>query len=166
MNNETYQEKVEKLRELIKDIDIAMLTTVDPDGNLRSRPMGTQETEFDGDLWFFTTVDTPKVAEIQKENRVNVSYAAPGKNRYVSVSGNAILVNDKAKMKELWSPIYKAFFPDGLDDPKLRLLKIKVDQAEYWDGPNGLIATMIGFAQALAGKESEMGENEKFELNS
>jgi general stress protein 26 len=165
MNNQTDREKIEKLRDLIKDIDIAMLTTVDEDGTLRSRPMGTQQTEFDGDIWFFTSLDTAKVSEVQRENEVNVSYAAPDKNRFVSVSGKAVLLNDRAKMKELWSPIYKAYFPDGLDDPKLRLLKIKVEKAEYWDTPGGIVSVIIGFAQALAGKESEMGENEKLRLN-
>jgi general stress protein 26 len=120
------REKIEKLRGLIKDIDIAMLTTTDADGSLRSRPMGTQQAEFDGDLWFFTSADTTKVDEIERDNRVNVSYAAP-KNRFVSVSGTAVLLNDREKMKELWSPIYKAYFPDGLDDPNLRLLKIEAE---------------------------------------
>ncbi|MFN8419804.1 MAG: pyridoxamine 5'-phosphate oxidase family protein [Anaerolineae bacterium] len=117
MDSKSYLENVEKLRELIKDVDIAMLTTMDQDGSLRSRPMGTQDFEFDGDLWFFTSVDTAKVSEIKTENRVNVSYAAPDRNRYISVSGTATLINDKAKMKEYWSPIYKIYFPDGLEDP-------------------------------------------------
>ena len=127
--------------------------------------MGTQNAEFDGDLWFLTAVDTGKAEEIQKEHEVNVSYAAPGKNRYVSVSGTAKLLNDRAKIKEFWSPIYKAYFPDGPDDPKIRLLKIDVKKAEYWDSPGGVIPTIIAFAQALAGKEAEMGENEKLQLN-
>ncbi|MBX3064502.1 MAG: pyridoxamine 5'-phosphate oxidase family protein [Anaerolineae bacterium] len=164
MDSKSYLENVEKLRELIKDVDIAMLTTMDQDGSLRSRPMGTQDFEFDGDLWFFTSVDTAKVSEIKTENRVNVSYAAPDKNRYISVSGTATLINDKAKMKEYWSPIYKIYFPDGLEDPNLRLLKIKVEKAEYWDGPNGLIPTIIGFAKGLIGKEEDLGENEKLQL--
>lgn len=158
------REKIEKLRELIKNIDIAMLTTVDANGSLRSRPMGTQQAEFDGDLWFFTSEDTPKVDEIKREHQVNVSYADTSGQRYVSVSGVGVIVNDKAKMKELWSPIYKAYFPDGLDDPKLRLLKIEVHQAEYWTMSGGLIATAIAFVQNLAGHETELGENEKIRL--
>jgi general stress protein 26 len=165
VSNANNREQIEKLRELIKDIDIAMLTTVDDDGSLRSRPMGTQEAEFDGDLWFFTSADTAKVDEIEREHQVNVSYAEPSKNRYVSVSGMARLLNDRAKMKELWSPIYKAYFPEGLDDPKLRLLKIQVHKAEYWDAPAGIIPTILAFAQALTGKEAEFGENEKLQLN-
>ena len=164
MHHMTNQEAIEKLRELINDIDIAMLTTVDKDGTLRSRPMGTQKAEFDGDLWFLTSVDTPKVGEIQRESRVNVSYAKPDKNRYVSVSGKAVLINDRAKIDEFWDPIYKAFFPEGKDDPKLRLLKVNVEKAEYWTSSN-LIATVIGFAKAMAGQESELGENEKLTLS-
>ena len=164
MHHTTNQEAIEKLRELINDIDIAMLTTVDEDGTLRSRPMGTQKAEFDGDLWFLTSVDTPKVGEIQRESRVNVSYAKPDKNRYVSVSGTAVLINDKAKIDEFWDPIYKVFFPEGKDDPRLRLLKVNVEKAEYWTTGN-LIATVIGFAKAMAGQEADLGENEKLQLN-
>ena len=163
MEHMTHQEKIEKLAELIKDIDIAMLTTVDEDGTLRSRPMGTQEVEFDGDIWFFTSDDTAKVGEISRENRVNVSYAKTDKQRYVSVSGTAELVYDRAKMEELWSPVYKAYFPKGLDDPSLRLLKIHAEKAEYWES-SGLLPTVIAFVQAMAGKEADLGENEKLNL--
>ena len=163
MHHTTNQEAIAKLRELINDIDIAMLTTVDEDGTLRSRPMGTQKAEFDGDLWFLTAVDTAKVDEIQQESRVNVSYAKPDKNRFVSVSGTATLIYDKAKIDEFWDPIYKVYFPEGKDDPKLRLLKVNVEKAEYWTTGN-LVATAIGFVKALAGQESELGENEKLTL--
>ncbi len=163
MDNKTHDEKIEKLGELIKDIDIAMLTTVDEDGSLRSRPMGTQQVEFDGDLWFITAIDTGKADEILRENRVNVSYAKPDDHRYVSVSGTAVLINDKAKIDELWSPIYKAYFPEGKDDPRLRLIKVRVEKAEYWESL-GLISTIIGFTQAMLGKESDIAENEKINL--
>lgn len=162
MTVQTHQEKIEKLRELIKDIDFAMLTTVDEDGSLHSRPMSTQEAEFNGDLWFFTSADTGLAHEVVKNDNVNVSYAS-GAEKHVSVSGRAILLNDRAKMKEFWSPIYKAYFPDGLDDPNLRLLKVSVQKAEYWES-SGFIATAIAFVQSLAGKETEMGENEKLTL--
>lgn len=163
MEHKTHQENVEKLRELIKDIDFAMLTTVDADGSLRSRPMSTQEAEFDGDLWFLTSADTAKAYEIRQDSRVNVSYAQPDDQRYVSVSGTAALLNDRAKIDEFWTPAYKIFFPDGKDDPNLRLIKITVDKAEYWDS-KGLIPTVIAFAQAMLGKESETGVNEKINL--
>lgn len=165
MNNKTNREATEKLRELIKGIDIAMLTTVDQDGTLRSRPMGTQEAEFDGDLWFLTSVDTAKVPEIRHDQNVNVSYADSGSHRYVSVTGKALILDDKAKIEEFWQPIYKAYFPEGKDDPKLRVLKINVEKAEYWDSPGGIIPTVIGFARAMLGDENaDLGENQKLNL--
>ncbi len=163
MHETTNQEAIKTLRELIKDIDFAMLTTIDADGSLLSRPMSTQEAEFDGDLWFFTSADTGKVGDIRGNNRVNVAYARPDDHTYVSVSGAAELLNDRAKMEELWSPVYKAYFPDGLDDPQLRLIKVHVDKAEYWKG-HGLVRTVIGFARALTGQEADLGENEKLQL--
>jgi general stress protein 26 len=155
-------ENIKKLRELIKDIRFAMLTTVEEDGTLRSRPMATQETEFDGELWFFTNANSPKVDEVQHEQHVNVSYANPDKQKYVSISGRAQLMGDRKKIEELWNPLYKAWFPKGLDDPDLALLKVSVDQAEYWDSPSSAVVRLVGFVKALTtGKPYSGGENEK-----
>jgi general stress protein 26 len=154
---------VEKLRDLIKGIKIAMLTTQEDDGTLRSRPMFTQETEFDGDLWFFTAESSPKVDEIQQQRQVNVSYV--GKDTYLSVSGKAQLVRDRQKINEMWNPMYKAWFPNGKDDPDLALLKVHVEQAEYWQSPSGTVVKLAGFAKALVtGERYEGGENRKLDL--
>lgn len=162
MTQHSERSDVEKIRELIKGIRYAMLTTVDEDGSLRSRPMATQEAEFDGTLWFFTAAGSPKVQEVGRDQRVNLSYAAPDDNRYVSVSGTARLVRDREKMKELWNPILKAWFPDGLDDPELALLQVHVTKAEYWDAPSSKMVQLAGFLKAIAtGKPFAPGENEK-----
>lgn len=164
-----YRDNVSKLRDLIKDVKIAMLSTVDDQGQIRSRPMATQQVEFDGNLWFFAGDDSEKAAEIRNQPQVNVSYASPEKNRYVSVSGKANLVNDKDKMEELWNPLFKAWFPDGLDDPRLTLLRVEVEQAEYWEAPagaGGMVATVIGFVQGVVkGEQADIGENEKLKFN-
>jgi general stress protein 26 len=152
---------IEKLRDLIEGIDFCMLTTFDG-GHLRSRPMSTQDFEFGGDLWFFTSDNTHKVDEISQDNRVNVAYSKPEDNHFVSVSGRAEVVKDRAKMEEYWSPILKAWFPDGLEDPHLCLLKVAVEQAEYWDSPSSTVVQLFGFVKALAtGKETDGGENKK-----
>lgn len=154
-----------KLHDLIKDIRFAMLTTVEEDGTLRSRPMATQEFEFDGDLWFFTAAHAPKVDEVQHNQHVNVSYAEPKDQKYVSVSGTAQLVRDRAKIEELWNPLFKAWFPQGLDDPELALLKVSVEKAEYWDSPSSKVVRLVGFAKALlTGKQiGNPGDNAKIE---
>ena len=157
-------EAIAKLRDLMKDIKFAMLTTVDQDGSLRSRPMGTLDVEFDGDLWFFTSDVSPKAREVQQERQVNVSFADPGKQLYVSVSGTGSLVHDRAKMEQYWNPMLKAWFPDGLETPDLALLKINVDKAEYWES-DGRVASLLEMAKAaVTGSEFEGGENEKLDL--
>jgi general stress protein 26 len=144
------QSDIQKLRDLIKDVRVAMLTTVDEDGSLRSRPMATQEMELDGELWFFAGAGSPKVREVQREQHVNVSYANPDDQKYVSVSGTAQVVHDRAKAEELWNPILKAWFPKGLHDPDLALLRIRVEKAEYWDTPSSKMVQLVGFVKALA----------------
>jgi general stress protein 26 len=127
--------------------------------------MATTKVEFDGDLWFFTKKDSPKVDEIEREHEVCCAYSRPDKQHYVSMSGKARLTRDRAKMEELWNPAYKAWFPDGLDDPQVSLLKVEVTQAEYWDTPNSTVVHLIGLAKAaLTGESYQPGENEKVNL--
>lgn len=162
--SDTRRESVEKLKELLEGIDFCMLTTIDG-GHLRSRPMSTQQVEFDGDLWFFTSDKTHKVEEIEKDPRVAVAYAKPDDNTYVSVSGRAAVSYDRAKMEELWNPIHRAWFPDGLDDPSLCLLKVSVEQAEYWDSSSSTVVQVLGFVKALAtGQQADGGDHGKIEL--
>ncbi|MDQ2818292.1 MAG: pyridoxamine 5'-phosphate oxidase family protein [Candidatus Eremiobacteraeota bacterium] len=159
-------ENVGKLGDLIAGIKVAMLTTVDASGTMRSRPMGTLDADFTGDLWFFTSKNSGKSDELQSDSRVNVSYAAPDKNRYVSVTGTARVVHDRHMVEELWSPAHKAWFPKGLDDPDLGLIKVEVESAEYWDSPSGTVTQIIGLVKALAtGQRAEVGEHERVELN-
>jgi len=156
-------EKIKKLRELIKDIDIGMLTTIDEDGSLRSRPMSTNsQIEFDGDLWFFTDASSHKVTEVEQHHRVNVSFSDPHKQQYVSVSGQAQLVLDRNKLQELWKPELKAWFPKGLDEPDIGLLKVSVEKAEYWDASSSFVAHTISLLKAITtGERANTGKNEK-----
>jgi general stress protein 26 len=127
------QEAVEKLGALIRDMPVAMLTTCLPDGSLHSRPMVNVNHHFDGELWFFTHDDDPKAKEIEANRQVNVSFAEPGKGRYVSLAGSAELVRDQTHAEVLWNSTCQQWFPEGWEDPKLALLKITLQHAQYWD---------------------------------
>jgi general stress protein 26 len=166
-HNDNHAESVAKVAGLIKGIKVAMLTTITDDGVLRSRPMATLDRPFDGELWFFTEAGAPKVSEIEREHEVNLGYADPSDNRYVSVSGRAQLVHDSKKIEALWSPGMKAFFPKGKEDPNLALLRIDVDSVEYWSSPSGAVVKLVGFAKALlTGKryDEELADHEKLEI--
>lgn len=161
---DTRQESIEKLKTLTEGIDFCMLTTING-GQLRSRPMSTQEMDENGELWFFTSDQTHKIDEIEADNRINAAYSKPEDNVYISVSGQAQLVKDKEKIEELWNPILKAWFPEGLDDPTLSLLKISVEEAEYWDSPNSKIVQLVGFVKALVtGQPADGGDHGKVSL--
>lgn len=158
-------EHIAKLVELIKDVRIAMLTTTRPDGRLVSRPLGTQEVEFDGDLWFATGADSAKVAEIAANPLVNVSYASTSGGTFVSVSGRAEVLDDRAKIEKVWSPAMKLFFPSGKDDPNLRLIRVKADTAEYWDGPGTIMGEALNFfLTAVTDNPASLSENELIDL--
>jgi general stress protein 26 len=147
-NDPKPKDPAKKMRKLIKDARVAMLTTVAADGSLRSRPMATPDADIDGELWFFTRFDSPKSEEIQENQRVNVTYASPKNDRYVSVSGTAALVRDPAKIKELWRGALKEWFPEGKKDPDLALLKVTIDKAEYWSCSESRMVELPGYTRS------------------
>jgi len=103
-----------------------------------------------------------KAHEIERMPKVNVSFANPDNHHYVSLSGTAEIEASKEKIRQLWKPVLKAWFPDGLDQPDLALLKVRIEKAEYWDSPSGKIAQVLNFMSALVtGKQIDMGENKK-----
>lgn len=150
------QEAVDTVKDLIKDIDTAMFTTISEEG-LTSRPMQTQELEFDGDLWFLTKKDTTKYQEILYNPHVNVAYV--GKS-YVSIRGTAEIVEDPAKKKELWNKVYEKLLETTYDDPNIVLIKVHTDTAEYWDTGN-LMKSVKHFFKRVAGKNTEGTEINK-----
>jgi general stress protein 26 len=157
---------IQKLNELIKDTEVAMLTTSTADGTLHSRPMVTQDVDPQGSLWFLTRKDSSKISEVQSERHVNVSFAEPKDSRFVSVSGTVELVEDRKKIEQVWNPMYKAWFPRGLEDPEIVLIKVLVSEAEYWDTPNGKMVQLAGFVKAAAtGKPYHPSEDEHAKID-
>jgi general stress protein 26 len=154
-------DKTAKLWGLIKDIRFAMMTS--EDGKvLRSRPMAASQQEFDGNLWFFTRLDSAKVREVGADDRVCLSYADPDRQHYVSVSGRARLVRDPEELRAHWSEAIRVWVPKGVDDPDLALLRVEVEQAEYWDAPSSAMVHAYGYARAvLTGTSPGAGEHEK-----
>ncbi|MDQ1088232.1 MULTISPECIES: pyridoxamine 5'-phosphate oxidase family protein [unclassified Siphonobacter] len=153
-------EQIALLKDKIKEVKVAMLTTFNDEEGLRSRPMATTEMEEDGTLWFFTKEHSRKTDEVEQDHRVSVSYADPNSNTYVSVQGRAKVVTDKAKLEELYSPVLKAWFPDGIDDPELALLKVNVEEAEFWDSSsNKLVNGFRMLKAAITGTKFESGQH-------
>ena len=154
-----------KVAELASDIKFAMLTTVDADGELVSRPMAHQAVEADSDLWFFSSRDSRKVQHVEANPHVAVTLASS--STWVSINGSAAVVDDVQKAKDLWSVDMDAWFPQGPDDPSIVLIKVTGETAEYWDGPGGRVSSVLSLAKSkLTGKRYSGGDNEKVDLGS
>ncbi|MBC6430903.1 pyridoxamine 5'-phosphate oxidase [Nostoc sp. HG1] len=139
-------QQIQKLHELIKNIDYGMFTTVDDDGSLHSYPMSKSgEINSEATLWFFTYAGSHKVIEIEHHQQVNISFSSPEQQRYVSISGSAELVKDRNKMRELWKPELQTWFPKGLDEPDIALLKVNINQVNYWDSTSSFKPQTISF---------------------
>jgi len=134
---------------LIKDIKIAMLTTVDETGRLQSRPMLTQAREFDGVLWFLVAKDSRPALDIARNQAVNLSYSSPEHQRHVSIVGRAELVDDRTLIEAWWSSAYLTWFPLGIDDPALVLIKVTVELAEYWESTDSWAGWVLAFSKSL-----------------
>jgi general stress protein 26 len=163
---DTFSADFQKLREMIKEIDFCMFTTVDENNDLHSRPMSlNNEVDKEGNLWFFTYGNSHKVIEVNRIPKCSVSFAKPDDYRFVSISGKAELIRDKRKIEELWKPELKIWFPKGTDEPDIALLRLQIEKAEYWDGPSNVVAKVVSFVSALVkGESANAGENKKLDL--
>lgn len=140
---------VSKLLDKIKEIKYATLTTLDAQQRLHGRPMYTTAPGEDGVLWFFSEKDAQKVTEIQRNPQVGLGYADLDSALYVTVAGRASVVDDKDKIKDLWREDFRGFFPGGTDDPNLTLLKVEIENGEYWDTPGNVLVRAFAYAKAV-----------------
>jgi len=142
------EEGLRTLQQLLQNHKFGMLTTVHDD-ILRARPMTLLQCEADGNLWFLTSKLTSLVPDIENDARVNVSFSGEQQG-FVSVSGRARIINDRAKLEELWNPAFVTWFPGGINDPNLSLLSIEAESAESWKTLHGAFTVLFGIIKAIA----------------
>jgi general stress protein 26 len=163
----SHRTKVAELSAKIKPIRFAMFTYIDAQGHLVSKPMTTQDIDADGALWFFTSTLSDLWKKIPANEDVNVSFAEPKDSVYVSISGVAERVVERAKIESLWNPLVAAWFPNGVEDPHLVLVKVVPHTVEYWDSNSDQMVGLLKMAKAaLSGStpEVEPGEHGKIEM--
>jgi general stress protein 26 len=151
------------LRQKIEHVRIGMLTTIDLENNLLSRPMTSQRVDNEGFLWFFVSDEAAVSKQIESNQSVNASFAAPDINLYVSVSGNAEIIKDKETIRSMWSPLVSAWFPGGADNSHVSLIKVQVTSAEYWDSEKSTMMQLALMAKAAVTGEppTDIGEHKK-----
>ncbi|MBY4227865.1 pyridoxamine 5'-phosphate oxidase family protein [Rhodococcus fascians] len=159
----TNTDGVTKVAELMSEAGLCMFTTVGRDGHLISRPMALQEAEFDGDLWFFAAQDSRKVRDIAADPTVNVSFQSG--QGWVSLSGTAAVVENKAKAEELWNSRAAAWFEKNPDSREVALIHVAAEGAEYWSTPGSKVSTLLAYVKAKVTHERpNLGENDVVEL--
>lgn len=156
-----------KLRELAEAVDICMFcTNLKTDDGASCRPMSTQKVCDQGNIWFFSNADSDKNKEIEQDKNVQLFYSHPGKDSYLIVNGEAEITQDRNKIDELWSPVLKAWFPEGKDDPNISLVKVKPTTAYYWDTDgNKMINFLKMVASAATGKNLVEGNEGTLSVN-
>lgn len=126
---------ITQIAKMMRDLDFCMLTTRSEDGTLRSRPMSNNgEVEFDGDVWFFSAGESRKVADIEADPDVELSYSDPARYLFISMSGEAAIVRDVEKKRELWIEELERWFDDGPDSEDIVLIKVTPGVVAYWNG--------------------------------
>ena len=152
-------EGLAKIAELVKGIRIAMMTTVAKDGTMSSRPMAVQDTPFNGTLWFLTRRGSEKVEELAKDQHVTLTLAEPKDSKYISLKGVANVSQDRGKIKALWNPLYKAWFPGGEDDPEIAVVRVEVSEGDYWEASGSRLVMLVKYAAAaVTGGKVPVGE--------
>jgi len=160
------EEAIQKFKQLVKDVNVCMFTTINDNFEIFSRPMVTTEVDDQGNAWFFTNEFSEKVHEISRDNSVTLIYSNPKSNTYVNVQGTCTVVVDRSRINELWTPMLKAWFPEGPDDPKLCLLKVVTDNAYYWNHSSSKMSVFFSMLKAIAKKEKiDSGEIGKLNLS-
>ena len=159
----TSPEHKQKIWELINDIKVGMLVTLDGEVP-RARPMHLVQDAYDGTLWFFTRRSAEKVSETERDHDVCLTFSDQEEGVYVSLSGKANLSTDQELIDKYWNPFIAAWFPEGKDDPDVVLLEVQVQMGEHWKADKSKVFQLYEFAKANLRKDEtpDLGENEKF----
>ena len=154
-------EAIDKLKKLVSDIDICLFcTNLRTDDGATCRPMSTQHVCDQGNIWFFSEIDSEKNNEILQNKNVQLFYSHPDKHSYMVVNGEAEIILERAKIEELWSPMVKIWFPEGKDDPKISVIKVKPTTAYYWDTEGNKMINFFKMVSSLVTGTSPVSAKE------
>jgi general stress protein 26 len=165
----THTSDQQTLWDLIKDVKFGMLTHRHRDGSLNGHPLTTQNKSIDEGslLYFFISQKGGLAGRLREDGNVNIAYADPGSDTYVSVAGTARQSNDRATIERLWSPMAKAWFPGGVNDPDLELLEVRITHAEFWNVKDSKVTQLFKMAKAAVTGEppKNMGEHKELSVS-
>jgi general stress protein 26 len=158
----TTADATDRIWELAKDIDICMFATWDGE-YARARPLSARVFREENAIYFLVNDDGAKNEQLLKNPKVTLTWSDNSHYKYVTIYGSAALTNDREKIAELWEKTDAAWW-DSPDDPDIRLITIKPHEAELWDSPGLVVATVKMVVAAVTGAKPSVGSNKKVEL--
>lgn len=161
MSDMTHSSQVAALKKKIESVRFGMFTTIDQHGHLTSQPMTNQQVDADGALWFYTSNMTDLWENIAAHPKVNVSFSEPVDSLYVSISGTAERIVERARIRELWNPMVAAWFPNGVDDPHVVLVRVAARTVHYWNSNDNSMTQIFAVAKAaISGSPASISPGE------
>jgi general stress protein 26 len=152
-------DELASLRNLIERVRVAMVTTADAAGTLHCRPLVTLELDDDRQLWCLLAAGASQPESLNRAYRqVGIAYADPNKQDYASLSGSGAIVRDPQRMRAHWNAWVELWFPLGIDDPDLAILRVNVERATYWEGPGSETLDVYGAEAASTRAGAPAGE--------
>lgn len=150
-------EAIDKLKELSEKARTCMfITNLTSTSPVNSRPMGLQECDAEGNLWFISSKESRKNIQIELDNKVQLYFMNNSDHEYLSITGKAFIYDDRATIEAKWSPIANAWFEEGKEDPDVSIIRVSPDEVYYWDTKYGKFITMLNFAaNIIAGKTTD-----------
>lgn len=151
-------EAIDKLKHLVLEVNTCMLISSGKTARQNTRPMAVVDIDLQGNLWFFANKNSNKVKDIEEDSHVQLVFAHPAKSVFIDIHGRASVETNPGYIDEKWTPLVKAWFPEGKDDPAICLIKVKADEAHYWSVEGSKVGAMVKIAlSAVTGKKLEEG---------
>lgn len=133
------QAAVDKLKEIVKTAPTCFFcTAVATGGSGGARPMNVREVDDEGNLWFLSASDSHKNQELALDPSVQLYFQGSDHSDFMQLSGHATISKDRAKIKALWSKLVETWFTEGLDDPRVTVIKVTPLDGYYWDTKHGM----------------------------
>ncbi len=159
--NLSNKEAIDKLKSLVDDIVICLFCTdLKTDDGSTCRPMSALKVCDQGNIWFFSEKSSDKNKAIAKDKNVQLFFSHPAKGSYLIINGQAVIISDKIKIKELWTPVAKIWFKEGKDDPGISIIKVTPTTAYYWDTDGNLMINLLKMAASVVTGKNLVTGNE------
>jgi general stress protein 26 len=160
------EEALKKFKKLVEEVRVCMfITNNETEHDEHTRPMSVVDVEDNGTLWFYTDVRSIKVEEVETDRKVHLTFAHPGKESYLDVRGTGSIVTDRALIKQKWSPVVKAYFPNGADDPNVALMRVQPYSVYYWEAETGKMVQFLKMAISAVTGNTKIAQSAEGKLS-